>query len=105
MPFSCDRHLESLLGNSELRSLKPAARELIVSKRDVQQRMFDRVLADGAEQRIFDTATPIDAGRFIVSACTAVATWFRSDGPLTVDEVVARCQTIALNTAGYRGAP
>lgn len=96
---------ESLLGNSELRSLEPAARELIVSKRDAQQRMFDRVLADGAEQGVFDTATPIDAARFIVSACTAVATWFRSDGPLTVDEVVARYQTIALNTAGYRGAP
>lgn len=93
--------LESMLGNSELRSLEPGALQLIISKRDTQQRMFDRVLLDGAERRVFATAAPIDAARFIVSACTAVATWYRPNGPLSVDEVVQRYQAIALDCAGY----
>jgi AcrR family transcriptional regulator len=95
---------ESQLGNSELRSLEPASLELLVSKRDTQQRMFDRVLADGADRGVFTTENPLDAARFIVSACTAVASWYRPGGPLSVDEVVRRHQLIALDAAGYLGA-
>ncbi|NLU83596.1 TetR/AcrR family transcriptional regulator [Rhodococcus sp. HNM0569] len=95
---------ESLLGNSELRSLTPHARAVVVTKRDVQQRMFDRVVADGARRGAFTTPTPVDAARFVVSACTAVATWYRADGPLGADEVTARYQEIALAAVGYLGA-
>lgn len=93
---------ESMLGNTELRSLEPAALELVISKRDAQRRMFDRVILDGVERGHFATADPIEAARFIVSACTAVATWFRPGGPLTPEEVVARYQRIALDAVGYR---
>ena len=95
---------ESLLGNSELRSLEPAARAVVVTKRDVQQRMFDRVVLDGTERGVFTTRTPVVAARFVVTACTAVATWFRPDGPLTADEITAHYQAIALDAVGYRGA-
>jgi AcrR family transcriptional regulator len=94
---------ESRLGNSELRSLEPLALELIVSKRDAQQRMFDRIVADGADRDVFTAENPLDASRFIVTACTAVASWFRPGGDLSVDEVVRRHQIISLNAAGYRG--
>ncbi|EME16507.1 TetR/AcrR family transcriptional regulator [Rhodococcus triatomae] len=95
---------ESLLGNSELRSLDPAARAVVVTKRDVQQRIFDRVVADGVVRGVFTTPTPADAARFVVTACTAVATWYRSDGPLTADEIISRYQDIALDAVGHRGA-
>lgn len=94
--------LDSLLGNTELRSLEPAALALVTSKRDAQQRMFDRVVIDGVDRGVFGTPTPIDAARFIVSACTAVATWFRAGGALSADDVVARYQRIALDAVGYR---
>jgi transposase len=93
--------LESLLGNTELRSLEPVALEVVITKRDVQQRMFERVVVDGVERGVFTAANPVDAARFVVSACTAVATWFRPDGPLTADEIVVRYQRIALDAVGY----
>ncbi|MGW0040014.1 TetR/AcrR family transcriptional regulator [Gordonia sp. NPDC003376] len=92
---------ESLLGNSELRSLDPSARELIVSKRDTQRRMFDRVIVDGVDRGAFHTADPIAASRFIVTACTAVATWYRPDGPMGAEEIIESHQRIALDTVGH----
>lgn len=94
---------ESLLGNSELRSLEPAARALIVAKRDVQQRTFDRVVRDGVRRGVFGTAFPDDAARVITSAGTAVAAWYRPDGPLSGEAIVDRYRTIALDTVGWKG--
>jgi len=93
---------ESFLGNSELRSLEPQNYAVVVTKRDVQQRMFERVVVDGVNRGVFTTRTPVDTARFIVSASTAVAGWFRPDGPLTAEEVTARYQDIALDAVGYR---
>lgn len=94
---------ESFIGNSELRSLESVGRALIVTKRDAQQRMFDRVVADGVARGVFTTPFPVEAARVIVSACTAVATWFRTDGPLSPEEVVERYKRVALDTVGYVG--
>lgn len=93
---------ESLLGNTELRSLSPQARRLIVAKRDTQQRMFDRVVRDGVVRGVFTTPHPKEASRMIVTACTAVATWFRETGPQTPEEIAAIYQRMALDTVGYR---
>lgn len=93
---------ESLLGNSELRSLEPGARALVVSKRDAQQRMFDRVVRDGVARGVFSTPFPVEAARAVTTACTAVATWYRPGGALGGDEIVARYQQVALDTVGHR---
>jgi AcrR family transcriptional regulator len=94
--------LESFIGNSELRSLDSVGRAVVVTKRDAQQRMFDRVVTDGVTRGVFATPYPVEAARVIVSACTAVATWFRTDGPLSAEDVAARYQRVALDTVGYR---
>jgi AcrR family transcriptional regulator len=94
---------ESLIGNSELRSLSPQAAALIIAKRDTQQRMFDRVVEDGVRRGVFTTSHPAEASRFIVSACTAVAGWFNGAGELPAQEIAARYQRIALDTVGHRG--
>jgi AcrR family transcriptional regulator len=93
---------ESLVGNSELRSLAPGSLALVVAKRDVQRRIFDRVVADGCRRGVFGTPLPDEAARFITSACTAVAAWYRSGGPLTPDEIVAHHQEIALDAVRHR---
>lgn len=95
---------ESQIGNSELRSLDPAALALTVSKRDSQQRMFNRVVQDGVAKGVFDTEDPHEAARFISSACTAVAMWFRPDGPDSVDQIIEKYQRVALDAVGYRKA-
>jgi AcrR family transcriptional regulator len=97
-----ERQRESLLGNSELRSLESAGRALVVAGRDAQQRMFDRVVADGVKRGVFHTPLPAEAARSVVSACTAVASWYRVGGPLTPGQIVERYQRVALDTVGYR---
>lgn len=94
--------LESYIGNSELRSLSAEARALIVSKRDTQQRMFDRVVRDGVRQQVFHASDPQMASRFVVTACTAVATWYRPGGRFSVPELIDQYQQLALRTVGYR---
>lgn len=94
---------ESFIGNSELRALDPGSLRGVVAKRDVQQRIFDRVVRDGVRRKVFDTDHPEDAARFITAACTAVASWYRRGGPLEPDEVVRRYQQIALDAVRYRG--
>jgi AcrR family transcriptional regulator len=93
---------ESFIGNSELRSLNPEALALVVSKRDAQQRMFDRVVADGVRRGLFTTPHPVEAARSIVTACTAVAGWYHTSGPLSAQEIADRYQRVALDTVGYR---
>lgn len=95
--------VESYIGNSELRSLESAARALIISKRDTQQRMFDRVIRDGARQGVFATDDPVMASRYIVTACTAVAQWYRPNGGVGIDALVRKYQMLSLSCAGYRG--
>lgn len=95
--------VESYIGNSELRSLSREARALIISKRDTQQRMFDRVVRDGAQQGVFSTDDPVMASRYIVTACTAVATWYRRGGDVGIEALVRKYQRLSLSCAGYRG--
>jgi AcrR family transcriptional regulator len=93
---------ESLIGNSELRALEAPGRALVVAKRDAQQRLFDRVVRDGARRGAFTTGHPDDAARFVTAACTSVAAWYRPGGALDADEIVARHRTIALDAVGCR---
>jgi AcrR family transcriptional regulator len=93
---------ESLVGNSELRALEPAGLALIVAKRDVQQRIFDRVVRDGVRRGVFGARHPDDAARFVTAACTSVASWYQPGGTLGKDAIVERYQDIALDTVGHR---
>jgi AcrR family transcriptional regulator len=92
---------ESLLGNSELRALEPGSLRVVVAKRDVQQRIFDRVVRDGVRRGVFGAPHAEDAARFITAACTAVAAWYRPGGPLGPDEIISRYQEIALDAVRY----
>lgn len=93
---------ESFIGNTELRSLDPAARALVVSRRDGQQRLFDRVVGQGVADGVFTTEHPVETSRFVVNACTSVAGWFNDQGPLPADEIITRYQAIARATVGHR---
>ena len=96
-----DSQRESLLGNSELRALAGGAHSGVVAKRDVQQRIFERVVRDGVRRGAFGTEHPREAARAITTACTAVAAWFRPGGELGADEIVARYQDVALDTVRW----
>ena len=61
-----------------------------VTKRDEQQRMLDRVILDGVTAGEFTTPYPADASHSIASLCVGVATWYRPDGGLSVEELLKR---------------
>lgn len=99
-------HLEdrrgTLLGTSELRALEEPARTTHVAKRRRHQRVFEDVVAEGVRRGVFTTPYPDEAARAIVTMCTAVASWYRPDGPLTPAEITERYQALALSAAGAR---
>ncbi|MFE3002056.1 TetR family transcriptional regulator [Nocardia sp. NPDC059246] len=93
----------SSIGNAELRSLEPPRLAVVVAKRDTQQRMFDRVITDGVTQGLFVTPDPAMAAKYVVTACTSVAGWYRIGGRLDLDELIEQYQVISRNAVGYRG--
>jgi AcrR family transcriptional regulator len=103
------RHTEhrqgSFIGNSEIRSLEPENRAIVVSKRDQQARLFDSVIFDGLERGVFTTPYPKDASRAIITMCTAVAQWYRPEGPLRPEDIADRYADLSLAMLGCRDGP
>jgi AcrR family transcriptional regulator len=71
----------------EIRHLSPADQAVMREKMDEQQRRFDRVVAEGARQGVFQVDGTRETARALASMCTAVATWFDPDGPRTPTEI------------------
>jgi hypothetical protein len=94
------RQQSAIVSTSELRSLEPENRKRYVAKRDIQQRMLDGVVEDGVAAGLFTTPFPGDASRAIASLCVGVATWYRPDGGLTVEELLERYLAIARAIVG-----
>ncbi|GGO71436.1 TetR/AcrR family transcriptional regulator [Nocardioides deserti] len=93
--FHMFRRRQAFVGSSEIRSLVPENRQRYVERRDEQQRMLDRVVVAGTASGVFGTPYPEDAARAVASLCVGVASWYREDGPLTPDELVARHLVLA----------
>jgi AcrR family transcriptional regulator len=97
-------HLEdqrgTLLGTSELRALDEPVRTRHLAKRHRQQRVFDRVIKQGADLGVFTTPIPLEASRAIVVMCTGVASWFSPKGPMSRAKIVGRYQRLALDMVG-----
>jgi AcrR family transcriptional regulator len=94
--FHIEFQQQSFVGNTELRSLVSPARERIVRKRDRQRALFDKAVARGLASGAFRTEYPAEATRAVVTMCTAVATWYRPDRPLSPDQLVDRYCELAL---------
>jgi AcrR family transcriptional regulator len=103
--FHMYRRQSAMVSTAELRSLEPGNRERYVAKRDEQQRMLDRVILDGVTSGEFSTPYPADASRSIASLCVGVATWYRPDGGLSVEELLERYLTIARAIVGLGDQP
>jgi AcrR family transcriptional regulator len=95
------RQDESFVGNSELRSLSPADRRKVVALRDRVGQVFKDVVAEGCRRGVF--AQPYDAEtvRAILTMCTAVAGWYRSNGADRPDAIAERYTGLALRLVGH----
>jgi hypothetical protein len=89
------RQKGAVVSTSELRSLEPDNRARYVARRDEQQAMILRIVLAGVEAGEFSTPYPADAARAIASLCVGVASWYRPDGQLPVEDLLERHVTLA----------
>lgn len=90
---------------SEIRSLEGEHLAAHLARRDRQQRVVDEILADGAAEGTFSTDWPHGTSIAIVTLCTGVAQWYRSDGPLTPEQVASRYVDLTLAMAQAPSGP
>lgn len=81
--FVVEHQLAMLVAVGEVRYLQGPAREPLIAARDSTQAIFEEIVAQGAANGEFRTPYPADAARSIVSLCSSIATWYRTDGRLS----------------------
>lgn len=88
--FHMVRRDHAFVASTEMRSMDPDVRAHHISQRDELQRMLEDAIRSGIAAGEFTCGHPEDAARAISSLCVSIASWYRPDGPLAADDVVAR---------------
>ena len=87
--YHMERRYEVYIANSELRSLEPANRATIIAMREAYEARLIRILEQGVAAgrfRVVDTRIGAFA---IIAMLTGICTWYRPDGPLGPEQIVA----------------
>ncbi len=79
---------EFFIIDTEIRALEDEQRSAILALRDQYESMLQSLLREGIEQRIFRQVDIKVASYALIAMCTEVATWFRPDGRLSVQQVI-----------------
>lgn len=90
-------HRDLAFLDSEIRSLTPENRASYAARRDTVEQLLTSTLVDACEAGEFETPLPRECSRAILSMCLGIATWYRSDGRLTAEDVAEQYVTIALD--------
>lgn len=98
--FHLQRRDEAFVASTEMRSMEPEVRQAHVAQRDQQQAMLRGIIEQGVAEGVFDCAHPADAARAVASLCVSVANWYRPEGTLPMDELVARYLVFACGLVG-----
>lgn len=103
--FHTERRDEAVVGATEIRSLDPDGRRLVVALRDEQEHLFREVVEHGAETGAFGTPHPAEAVRALIAMGTSVASWYRPGGGLTPHQMGERYARLALGLVEARTDP
>lgn len=95
--FHTHRRELGFVGASEMRSLVPHERRRVAAARREQQRMVDHEVEQACRDGSFGVARPHEAGRAVVTMCTALPQWFDGKGPATAEDVAAQYVEFALD--------
>ncbi|MDL9935191.1 TetR/AcrR family transcriptional regulator [Gordonia sp. ABSL1-1] len=99
--FHMYRREQAFVGSTEIRSLDDSYRDHYIGHRDRQQRMVDEIVFAGVAAGEFTTEYPKDASRAVATMCVGVSTWFKLDGILGPDELIARNLQLARALVGH----
>lgn len=79
---------EFFIIDTEIRALEGEQREKILALRDHYEHLLQRLLQEGIDQGVLRPTDVKVTSYAVIAMCTAVASWFRSPGRLTVQQVV-----------------
>ena len=80
---------EFFIIDTEIRSLQPEQRPDIIALRDHYETLFQGLLRDGMQRGIFREGDVKVTSYALIAMCTEVAVWFRPNGRLSVQQVIA----------------
>lgn len=89
--------------DSERRSLAPENRARYFSQLNHLRDWLREVIGDGIAQGVFGTDNPGECSRAVMTMCHGIASWYRTDGSATPEEIARRYVRIALGAVEYRG--
>jgi AcrR family transcriptional regulator len=81
----------------EHRSLEPAYHERHIPRRDRFERLWRRIIDEGVQQGVFDTADPSLTVKSLLGAVNWTIMWYRPDGTLTPAQIAERSADLYLN--------
>lgn len=93
---------QTFIGNSELRGLTEEHRREIIGLRDDYEKLFATELEAVARANATDVGDVHLATFAGLALCTSVATWYREDGRLTLDDIIADLPTMYAPLASAR---
>src|SRR6266699_5726194 len=79
---------EFFIIDTEIRALEGENRGVILALRDRYETLLQHLLREGMEQGIFRQVDIKVTSYALIAMCTEVATWFRPDGRLSVQQVI-----------------
>jgi hypothetical protein len=85
--FHAERQKETFIGNTELRGLSEARREQIIALRDRYENLLRTELEAARDLEVLDIEELKLATFAGLAICNSVATWYRADGRLTLEEI------------------
>lgn len=91
---------EVFLAYMEIRSLEPDGHAQVIALRDRYEGILRAIVQDGADQGVFQTPDVAVHTRMLLSMMTGATVWFRANGRLSRDAVVACHLQAAMQSLG-----
>jgi len=88
---------QTYITDDELRNLDPANYLKVIAKRDRYQQLVEEILAAGKREHGWRLDEPKLYTRALLKMCSGVATWFRPDGELSIDQIATAYADLLCN--------
>lgn len=98
--FHAEHRVEAFVGNTELRALSARNRRTVVELRNKYEKQLESILEDcvaNGSVSVPDTRMAAYAG---VAICVHVASWYRAEGELSLDQVIESLLAAYAPTSG-----
>ena len=99
--FHLHRRAEAFVASTEIRSMSDEVRRVHVQQRDELQNLIQDAIEQGVQEGTAVCSHPVDAARAVSTLCVGIATWYRPDGTLDPETIVARQLGFARAIAGF----